>query len=97
MKFLLTISFPLLFLVSSCNFGNKNLKVVSFNLRYANNSDGTNSWENRKPLVKSYLKKGKFDIISFQEVLKPQLDFLTEILRKSKQIFPVKEAISLKT
>jgi endonuclease/exonuclease/phosphatase family metal-dependent hydrolase len=80
MRFLFTISFPLLFLVSSCNFGNKNLKVVSFNLRYANNSDGANSWENRKPLVKNYLKKGEFDIISFQEVLKPQLDFLTGIL-----------------
>ncbi len=80
MRFLFAISLTLLFFVSSCNFGSKNLKVVSFNLRYANSSDGTNSWENRKPIVKNYLKKGDFDIISFQEVLKPQLDFLTEVL-----------------
>lgn len=82
MRFLFTILFTLLIFISSCNFGNKNLKIVSFNIRYANKSDDLNSWENRKPLVKSYLKKGNFDIISFQEVLKPQLDFLTRILNE---------------
>lgn len=80
MRFLFTISSILLVLVSSCDFGNKNLKIVSFNIRYANNSDGINSWENRKPIVKNYLKKGSFDIISFQEVLKSQLDYLGGIL-----------------
>ena len=80
MRVLFTTLFTLLILLSSCNFGNKNLKIVSFNIRYANKSDDINSWENRKPLVKNYLKKGNFDIISFQEVLKPQLDFLFEIL-----------------
>ncbi len=80
MRFLSTITLTLLAFISACNTGNKNLKVVSFNIRYANNSDGHNSWESRKPLVKSFLKKGDFDIISFQEVLKPQLDFLTQIL-----------------
>ncbi len=80
MKFLFTISSLFLIFVSSCNFGNKDLKIVSFNIRYANNSDGTNSWENRKPLVKNYLKKGNFDIISFQEVLKSQLDYLSGLL-----------------
>ena len=82
MRFLFTIYFTLLILVSSCNLENKNLKVVSFNIRYANNSDGNNSWKNRKPIVKKYLKKGDFDIISFQEVLEPQLVFLTNLLKE---------------
>ena len=73
------ISVVLLFLVS-CDFGNKKITVVSFNISYSDNSDSVSSWEQRKPLIKSFLKNGEFDIISFQEVMNTQLRFLADIL-----------------
>ena len=74
------IAFAVLLFLASCNIGGKKISVVSFNIKSVNNTDSTNSWKNRKPLIRSFLKKGKFDIISFQEVMKPQLDFLTNTL-----------------
>jgi len=79
MRFLIFISLAVL-VFTSCNIGSKDLSIVSFNLRYAGDADGANSWENRKPIVKKFLKKGKFDIVCFQEVLNVQLDFLSETL-----------------
>ena len=80
MRFLVLISLAFLVLIPSCNIGSKDLTIVSFNIRYAGDSDGANSWENRKPVVSKFLKKGRFDIVCFQEVLNVQLDFLSETL-----------------
>ncbi len=80
MKLTHAITFVILLFLASCDFGSKKITVVSFNIRYSNNSDSVNSWEQRKPLIKSFLKKGKFDIISFQEVMNTQLKFLSDIL-----------------
>ena len=70
----------MILLLSSCDFGSKKITVVSFNVRSYVNADSINSWDERKPLIKDFLKKGKYDIISFQEVLEPQLDYLTDVL-----------------
>ncbi len=80
MRFAAILSIIILLLMSSCNIGNKKITVVSFNICSSSNNDTLNSWENRKYLIEKFLKNGKFDIISFQEVLNPQLEFLTNTL-----------------
>ncbi len=80
MRLIAIISIIVLTLLSSCNIGSKKITVVSFNISSINNGDTINSWENRTHFIKDFLKKGKFDIISFQEVLNPQLEFLTNTL-----------------
>ena len=74
------LSIVIVLLLSACSFNSKNITVASLNIRSIDNPDSLNSWRERKPLVKEFLKKGKYDIISFQEVLKPQLDYLTNVL-----------------
>jgi endonuclease/exonuclease/phosphatase family metal-dependent hydrolase len=49
------------------------LKIMTFNIRYDNPDDGIYSWQNRKKLVFSLLRKESPDIIGFQEVLKSQV------------------------
>jgi len=81
MRYLQILSVVMMFLLlSSCDFDSKKITVVSFNVRSYAYADSINSWDERKPLIKDFLKKGKYDIISFQEVLKPQLDYLTNVL-----------------
>jgi len=80
MRLTAILAIIVLLLMSSCNIGNKKITVVSFNICSSNKSNTPNSWENRKQLINDFLKKGKFDIISFQEVLNPQLEFLTNTL-----------------
>ncbi|NPA37534.1 MAG: hypothetical protein GXO47_11880, partial [Chlorobi bacterium] len=82
MKLLLYFILFLTTILSSCNLDKKSIKVVSFNIRYSNNSDSKFSWKNRKQYVTDFLKKENSDIISFQEVLKPQLDYLTDNLKE---------------
>ena len=43
------------------------IKVMSFNLRYENNYDGINSFENRKPRVLQAIRDENPDLIGFQE------------------------------
>ncbi|UVI33363.1 discoidin domain-containing protein [Paenibacillus spongiae] len=52
--------------------GNKDLKVMSYNLRYASSS-GSNSWEVRRPVMAQLLNKEKPDIMGIQEGLYHQL------------------------
>ena len=73
------LTFLVLILLSSCSIDSKKITVVSFNIRSTNTTDSLNSWEHRKSLIKDFLKEGDFDIVSFQEVLKSQLDYLVSI------------------
>ncbi|MBK3519505.1 endonuclease/exonuclease/phosphatase family protein [Carboxylicivirga marina] len=63
-----------------CSNGDRNIKVMSFNIRYDNPQDGVNAWSNRKAMVFSFLDEQKPDIIGFQEVLKSQLEQLNDHL-----------------
>ncbi|WP_439182869.1 endonuclease/exonuclease/phosphatase family protein [Carboxylicivirga taeanensis] len=63
-----------------CTETDRSLKVMSFNVRYDNPSDGANAWSNRKTMVFDFIKKQQPDIIGFQEVLKHQLDQLQDNL-----------------
>jgi endonuclease/exonuclease/phosphatase family metal-dependent hydrolase len=55
---------------------NQPLNVISFNIRYANTTDGANSWENRKENVKALLQFYDADIFGVQEALAVQFDYL---------------------
>jgi endonuclease/exonuclease/phosphatase family metal-dependent hydrolase len=58
----------------------KQLKVVTFNVRYHSPNDGVNVWSARIPLIQSFFKKEHFDIIGMQEVTHQQLLDLQKIL-----------------
>ncbi|MCX8476105.1 MAG: endonuclease/exonuclease/phosphatase family protein [Sphingomonas sp.] len=57
------------------------LKVMSFNIRYANESDGANAWSKRREVAAAMLEKAAPDLFGTQELLKPQGDFLTQRLK----------------
>ncbi len=56
------------------------VSVMSFNIRYGTANDGENHWNNRKAQVIEYLKSSDSDLIGLQEVLKFQLDEITDAL-----------------
>jgi len=57
------------------------LKVMSFNIRYANDSDGANAWDKRKEVTAAMLEKAAPDLFGTQELLKRQGDFLVSRLK----------------
>lgn len=54
--------------------GKSQLKIATYNIRYANPGDGKDVWPNRREAVIQYI--GQNTIIGLQEVTKPQLDDL---------------------
>jgi len=56
--------------------------VMTYNIRYAGDeqTEGINSWNNRKSLVASVIRFHRADIVGLQEALKHQLDDLVELL-----------------
>lgn len=52
------------------------LKVMSFNIRYANDADGANAWTNRRDVAVAMLDKAAPDLFGTQELLKVQGDYL---------------------
>ncbi|MDR0814739.1 MAG: endonuclease/exonuclease/phosphatase family protein [Bacteroidales bacterium] len=52
------------------------IRVASYNVRYQNDGDGVNRWENRKNDLKALILFHDFDIFGTQEGMKPQLDFI---------------------
>ena len=55
------------------------VKAVTFNVRFATESDGENQWNNRRALVAEVLRQLDADVIGFQEVLASQLAELVEM------------------
>ncbi len=52
------------------------INVITYNIRYSNNTDGVNVWENRKENVKALLKFYDADIVGVQEAMANQFDYL---------------------
>ena len=72
MKKFATIAFYLtIILFSDCNRKNeeRNLTVMTFNIRYDNPRDSVNAWPNRVGIVCDLLKKEKPDLLGLQEAL----------------------------
>jgi len=57
------------------------LKVMSFNIRYANDTDGVNAWPNRRDVTVAMLEKAAPDLFGTQELLKVQGDYLVAKLK----------------
>jgi endonuclease/exonuclease/phosphatase family metal-dependent hydrolase len=60
--------------------GARDLRVMSFNIRYGTAADGRHSWEDRRGLVLEVIKEFDPDVLGTQECLKFQADFLEEHL-----------------
>ncbi len=75
-----SLLFVLLILLVGCGQEEEHLHLVTFNVRYDNPRDGINRWENRIPIVKTYLTMESPDIIGMQEVLHNQLLDFQEML-----------------
>ena len=65
------------FMILSCA---KEIKVISYNIRYNNPNDGMNIWENRRETVSQLILNEAPDFIGMQEVKHPQLMDLQEAL-----------------
>jgi len=65
---------------------NDRLKVMSFNIRYGEAEDGTNSWMYRYPFTAMMLTDQKPDVIGIQEGLNYQLNYLQEYVKPYKYV-----------
>ena len=57
------------------------MRILTFNLRFANPQDGPNQWDYRKELVVETIFACEPDLVGTQEGTVPQLDYLTYHLR----------------
>ncbi len=57
-----------------------NLRVMTFNIRFAHPDDGVNRWTHRKQMVASVIRFHGADLAGLQEALRPQIDDLAELL-----------------
>lgn len=90
-----------LVLLAGCNEGS-DVKVISFNIRYANPADGEDYWENRKQLVSDLIAAGSADFVGVQEALPEQVSWLAASLPmytfiwRSREVSPMEgEAVPL--
>ena len=60
------------------------LRVMTFNIRYANPKDGDHIWDNRKEMVASMIRFHGADLVGMQEVLKSQIEDLEGLLPEYK-------------
>jgi endonuclease/exonuclease/phosphatase family metal-dependent hydrolase len=63
-------------LLACVNLTAQDIRIASYNLRYANRSDSGNLWENRLPAISALIRFHNFEIFGTQEGLRHQLDSL---------------------
>ena len=56
------------------------ISIINLNIRYINKIDGINIWDNRKNKIIELLLNKKADIFLFQEITRPQSDFIDRYL-----------------
>ena len=64
----------------------KNIKVISYNIRYNNPNDKVNIWSNRKSTVIEFISNENADFVGMQEVLSSQLIDLMNLLPRYNYI-----------
>lgn len=82
MNRILNFIIPLLFLLVGVEngFAQKNLKVMTYNIRYNNPKDGVNAWPNRQDKVLKLVLNQHPDVVGLQEALKDQNQFMDSLL-----------------
>lgn len=74
-------AFTLAFLlVISFGMAQNDIRVMSFNIRFANPQDGVDFWPNRKEMAASMIRFNEADIVGLQEAMRSQLDDLEALL-----------------
>ena len=58
-----------------------NMRMMTFNLRFENDRDGANAWQNRRSLVLEMIRKHRPSILGTQEGMKSQLGYLKKHLK----------------
>lgn len=58
----------------------ESMKVMSFNIRYANEADGKHAWQYRKERVANLIRFYEVDLLGMQEALLEQVQYLDEQL-----------------
>jgi len=74
------------FMVSSFGLLAQEFTAMSYNIKYANENDGENSWSNRKDFLANQLKFYHPQIFGVQEAVKSQIDFITTELPTYKSL-----------
>ena len=64
----------------------QDVKVISFNIRYWNNIDGSNSWPNRREAVVRMINEEKPAAIGLQEALIGQLQYFDSCLLNYRRV-----------
>ncbi len=78
----------------SCLFSKaQNLKVVTYNIRYNTDSDGKNSWANRKDFLCSQLSFYEPDVFGVQEALPNQIHDLSTALNSYNYVGIARDGI----
>ena len=62
------------------------VKLMTYNIKYANENDGENSWSYRKDWITSQIKFYEPDIFGVQEALQVQIDYFSEHMPNYKHI-----------
>ncbi|MDT0643207.1 endonuclease/exonuclease/phosphatase family protein [Zunongwangia sp. F363] len=62
------------------------MKVMTYNIKYANEDDGENSWSFRKEALTGLLKFFEPDIIGLQEALQEQLAYFQDNLKRYEYV-----------
>ena len=73
-------------MVSSFGLLAQEFTAMSYNIKYANENDGENSWSNRKDFLANQLKFYHPQIFGVQEAVKSQIDFITTELPTYKSL-----------
>ena len=72
---------PAMIFAFTCFNANAQVKMMTYNIKYANEQDGENSWSQRKDFLAAQLQFHEPDIFGVQEALYSQLQFLEEKLK----------------
>ena len=62
------------------------VKLMTYNIKYANENDAENSWSYRKDWITSQIKFYEPDIFGVQEALQVQIDYFSEHMPNYKHI-----------
>ena len=62
------------------------VKLMTYNIKYANENDGENSWSYRKDWITNQIKFYEPDIFGVQEALQVQIDYFSEHMPNYKYI-----------
>lgn len=77
-RFVFLLSIAVMLICGGCGSREKDveIKYISYNIRYANASDGDNAWDIRKPATKEMIEREQPDVFGLQEALIGQLQYI---------------------